>query len=139
MIAMPVAAVVSSIYWPLLLFFPKLILQADPLSPPTAPVLLYLRPEVDLALHATPAVTLLADFIFLGSKYTRKEAIYGAPVATFLATVGYGSWVEYCASFNGSFPYPFLTENPLEIRVLIYTGAAMLALVSFWTINSFHS
>jgi hypothetical protein len=40
--------------------------------------------------------------------------------------------------FAPSVPYPFLTENPFEIRVLIYACAAFLALVSFWGINSVH-
>lgn len=37
-----------------------------------------------------------------------------------------------------SVPYPFLTANPLEIRVGIYAAAATLALISFWTINGLH-
>jgi len=139
MVAMPVAAAVSAIYWPLVLFSPKLILQVDPSSPPTAPALTYLPLGVDVSLHAIPIVTLLVDFIFLESKYARAESLYGAPVALSLMAAYYGSWVEYCASYNGSFPYPFLTGNPLEIRIVIYAGAAIFALVSFWTINSSHS
>jgi len=77
--------------------------------------------------------------MFFESKYKRKESLYGAPVVASLAGVGYGSWVEYCASYNGSFPYPFLTENPLEIRLLIYAGATVLALLSFWIMNNVHS
>jgi hypothetical protein len=96
-----VAVVVASIYWPLLLFHPELILIMDPYSPPTAPALLYVSPSIDVALHAIPSITLLLDFMFFEKKYQRKEALYGAPVVTSLATVGYGCWVEYCASYNG--------------------------------------
>ena len=35
-------------------------------------------------------------------------------------------------------PYPFLTENPLEIRIAIYVVAALVAIMSFRLINSFH-
>ena len=35
-------------------------------------------------------------------------------------------------------PYPFLTENPLEIRIVIYVVAALVAIMSFRLINSFH-
>lgn len=35
-------------------------------------------------------------------------------------------------------PYPFLTENPFEIRVGIYGGASILALLSFWLLNALH-
>lgn len=38
-----------------------------------------------------------------------------------------------------SVPYPFLTENPFEIRVGIYAGASVIALGSFWIINAVHS
>jgi len=138
MAAIPVAVLVSSVYWTLLVLFPELILQVDPTSPPSAPVLIRLAPQVDLALHATPVVTLIIDFIFLQSRYTRKESLYAAPVVVLLAGAWYGWWVEYCASYNGVFPYPFLTENPLEIRVSIYAAATTLSLVSFWTINNSH-
>jgi len=72
------------------------------------------------------------------SKFSKKEARYVAPLFVAVATVGYASWVEYCASFNGHFPYPFLTGNPFEIRFGIYAAAASLALVSFWIMNALH-
>lgn len=36
-------------------------------------------------------------------------------------------------------PYPFLTDNPFEIRLAIYVGAGMLAFSSFWLINRVHT
>ncbi|KZT26283.1 hypothetical protein NEOLEDRAFT_1162307 [Neolentinus lepideus HHB14362 ss-1] len=143
MIALSVAVVVSSIYWTLVLFMPHMILQANPgTTPPTssteAPKLVRIPLRIDLALHAAPGISLLADFLLFEKKYSRNEASYAAPVLSALFGLGYGNWVEYLAKFNGSFPYPFLTENPLEIRVAIYCGAVTLALVSFWLINALH-
>lgn len=113
--------------------------------------------RVDLALHAVPSLALLIDFLFLEPKFSKLQVRYGAPLVVSLAAVSYASWVEYCASFNGSckqsllrpcafvphtvvcclVPYPFL-ENPLEIRLGIYAAAATLALVSFWALNTLH-
>jgi len=142
MIAMPLAVVISTIYWTLMLFFPSLILQTDPSiasSTGEAPLLLRIPLRMDLALHATPALSLLADFVLFERKYTKKQALVGAPIVAGAATLWYSWWAEYCASFNGSFPYPFLTENPFEVRVYIYAGAGTLALVSFWAINFLRS
>jgi len=143
MIAMPMSVVVTSIYWTLLLWFPTLILQADPsktvpTSSTEVPSLMRLPLRMDLALHAVPGVSLLLDFIFFERKYGEKEARYGATLMAALTGTVYGSLVEYFAKFNGSFPYPFLTENPFEIRVAIYFGATTFALVSFWIINALH-
>jgi len=141
MTALPLAVVISSIYWTLILMFPSLILQTDPnnkLSSSTG-ALMWLPLPVDLALHVVPALALCADFMLLESKFSKNEARYGAPLVISLAAVWYASWVEYCASSNGTFPYPFLTENPFEIRVGIYITATTLALLYFWTLNALHA
>ncbi|GLB35054.1 putative MFS general substrate transporter [Lyophyllum shimeji] len=141
-VAMPLSVVISTIYWTLLLLFPTLILPPQPSgSTPTASadLLLYLPLEIDLALHATPALTLLADFILFETSYSKRSLITTAPLAALLFGVWYSCWVEHCARSNGGiFPYPFLTENPIEIRLAIYAGACTLAYASFWAINSLH-
>jgi len=141
MTALPLAVVISSIYWTLILLLPELIAQRDPNteSSSSPPAMYFIPIHIDLSLHLVPGLALLTDFIFLEQKFSESEARYGAPMIVVLATIWYSSWVEYCASFNSSFPYPFLTENPFEIRIGIYIGAATLALVSFWTINALHS
>jgi hypothetical protein len=152
--------VVSSFYWVLLLLSPSLILIPEhdqPAASPSMDIVLSRIPlSIDLALHATPVLTLLVDFILLERKYSKKVASYGAPLVVALWTLWYSLWVEYCARFNGSckrsfsgeellltknhfasVPYPFL-ENPFEIRVAIYIFTVVLALLSFWAINSMH-
>ncbi|KAJ3913507.1 FAR-17a/AIG1-like protein [Lentinula edodes] len=143
-IAMPLSITISSIYWPLLLLATQLILQngsSEPSSSPHAPQpLLRIPLPMDLSLHAVPALTLLADFLLFEKKYTRKEIRYGGTGISVVYTVFYAWWVERCAGFNGGrFPYPFLTDNPFEIRLAIYVGAGMLAFSSFWLINRVHA
>lgn len=144
MIAMPLSVVISTIYWSLLLFLPNLILRRESTnmestSSTAVPKFIRLDLNVDLALHAVPALTLLLDFILFERPYSHNAARRGAPLLSVLAALWYGSWVEYCASYNGMFPYPFLTENPLPIRMAIYFGACLLALLSFWALNSVHT
>lgn len=129
-IAMPLAAVISLVYWTLILFLPSLIVQSDRLRLPLS---------IDLALHASPALALLVDFLIFDIKYEERELKYRVPFAATVFAVWYGLWVEHCAkNNNGNFPYPFLTENPLEIRIVIYVVAALVAIMSFRLINSFH-
>lgn len=130
LIAMPLAVVISLIYWTLILLLPSLIVQSDDLRLPLS---------IDLALHASPASALLVDFFIFDTKYEEREFKYRVPFAATVFAAWYGLWVEHCAeNNNGIFPYPFLTENPLEIRVVIYVVAALVAIMSFRLINSFH-
>ncbi|KAH7923523.1 hypothetical protein BV22DRAFT_578216 [Leucogyrophana mollusca] len=143
MIALPLTVVISIVYWSLLLFFPNLILQKEilenePSSAPAVPNLVRIPLEVDLSLHAVPFMSMVADFMLFEQKYTKKQARYGAPLLVLLYGIWYASCVEYCATFNGMFPYPFLTENPFEIRVGIYLTVASLAWGCFRVINALH-
>ncbi|RXW18876.1 hypothetical protein EST38_g6977 [Candolleomyces aberdarensis] len=143
--AMPLAVVITSIYWTLLLLFPKLIVVQDfsqpgsPSSSSEAPKPFYLPLSIDLALHACPAIALMVDFFAFESKYTASEVKYAVPAIVACYCVFYGSWVEYCATKNnGIFPYPFLTHSPLPGRIAIYVGASLLAVVSFRFLNWLH-
>ncbi|KAJ7940747.1 FAR-17a/AIG1-like protein [Mycena leptocephala] len=133
--ALPIATIVSSIYWTLLLMFPHLIIQQAP-SSPDSPMLLPLR--IDLCLHAVPCLALLTDFMIFERNYGRQALLYAAPALSVLLTVWYGCWVEHCAAKNGTFPYPFLTLNPLEIRIRIYAAAGTVACISFYALNALH-
>ncbi|KIK91681.1 hypothetical protein PAXRUDRAFT_830623 [Paxillus rubicundulus Ve08.2h10] len=145
MIALPLAFVISTIYWFLFLFFPALILRPEPYndSEPTsssaAPPLMLVPLKTDLALHATPFITLLFDFFVFECKFTKEQINKGAPAVVLVYGIWYASLVEYCATFNGSFPYPFLTYSPFEIRAVIYTTVAGLALGCLRVLNALHS
>jgi hypothetical protein len=103
---MQLAAVISSIYWTLLIFFPHLILRAPepgelgPTSSSEAPDLIRIPFSLDLCLHAAPGVALLLDFYLFEKRYLKAQTRYGAAAVTALASVGYASWVEHCASYN---------------------------------------
>ncbi|OJA14847.1 hypothetical protein AZE42_00811 [Rhizopogon vesiculosus] len=143
MISLPVEIVLSGVYWSLVLFFPSLILQpqmatSEPSSSSTVPGLLHVPLNVDLSLHVAPVVTLLADFLLFEKKYTKKQVQIGAPLVAFLAGTWYACWVEYCASYNKTFPYPFLTDNPLNIRIGIYASVSFIAWRCFRLVNAIH-
>jgi len=141
MISLPVAIVVFAVYWSLMLLSPSLILRqqlvaSEPSSSPAVPELIRIPLNIDLSLHAVPAIALLADFFFFEKKYTKKQVQIGTPLITFLCGTGYSCWVEYCASYNKIFPYPFLTENPLDIRIGIYVFVSFLAWGCFRLANA---
>jgi len=94
--------------------------------------------KIDLSLHLAPVVTLLADFALYEKKYTKKQVQIGAPLVVLGCGTWYACWVEYCASYNKIFPYPFLTENPLDIRIGIYAFLSFIALGCFRLINAVH-
>jgi len=143
MVSMPLETIISSIYWTLILLFPRLILMDNPpASEPsfssTSPALLRIPLTIDLALHLAPGIALVLDFFFLEKKYTRYQVICVAPLAAALFGIWYVSWVECCSSHNGRFPYPFL-EHPYYIRALFYIGAVVQGFLSFRFLNSLHS
>ncbi|KAF8909216.1 FAR-17a/AIG1-like protein [Mucidula mucida] len=143
MVAMPLEAVVSSIYWSLIFVFPSLILPkasediTEPTSSSEVPDLFRIPLSVDLGLHALPGLALVLDFMLFEKKYSRKTmSSYALPLAT-LVTVLYTSWEEYCSSINGVFPYPFL-NNTVEVRLAIYAGATAIAYISLRALNAIH-
>jgi hypothetical protein len=101
--------VISLIYWPLVILFPRLILQpAAAVSqssvtahPAEIPPLMHIPLLVDLALHATPSLSILADFFLFESKYQWKDVQVGAPITTAVFALWYSLWVEHCAEING--------------------------------------
>ncbi|KAI0341803.1 hypothetical protein BDW22DRAFT_1429906 [Trametopsis cervina] len=145
MVAMPLAAVISSIYWTLLLFFPTLILRVPepgelgPTSSGEVPELLRIPIGLDLSLHAVPGAALLLDFYLFEVKYASSYARYGGAAVCLIAASGYSWWAEYCASFNKIFPYPFLTNNDFPGRVGIYIAVGTFAYFVFQILNSLHS
>ncbi|KAH9484250.1 UPF0641 membrane protein [Psilocybe cubensis] len=145
--AMPLSVVISTIYWSLVTVFPHLILQASspsesstPSSSPITPELFHIPLSIDLALHAVPCISLLIDFFIFEKKYNKQEVKVGAPIAAIGFSLWYTLWVEHCARMNnGIFPYPFLTENTLKVRIGIYIGATLIAILSLKLINHLHS
>ncbi|KAI0082744.1 hypothetical protein K474DRAFT_1654899 [Panus rudis PR-1116 ss-1] len=141
MASLPLSVVISTIYWTLLLAMPHLILRPDspvdsePSASSEAPGFSRIPLSTDLALHAVPGVALLLDFLLFEKKYSKKQVRYGFVLMALVGT-WYSVWVEHCAKYNGTFPYPFLTLSPFHIRVAIYAGASLFAYLSFIGLNS---
>jgi len=57
---------------------------------------------IDLALHASPLFTLLVDFFIFEPKFSKIYVHKAAPAAIVVYSICYASFVEYCATFNGS-------------------------------------
>lgn len=56
--------------------------------------------SLDLALHASPAIALLTEFVAFQMPYSYSDVTYTATVFAVLVGIWYGTWVEYCASYN---------------------------------------
>ncbi|KAI0665102.1 FAR-17a/AIG1-like protein [Cubamyces menziesii] len=143
MTALPISIVISTVYWTLLTFMPHMILMSDPeTTVPTSSGRIP-KPEriplhVDLALHAAPAISMFIDFYFLEPRFPKTVSRKGTIILSAIFGTWYSFCVEYCASYNGFFPYPFLTENPFSIRVLIYLAATSFSALSFMVLNAAH-
>ncbi|KAG9318810.1 FAR-17a/AIG1-like protein [Chiua virens] len=136
MISMPLEFVISTIYWSLLIFLPHLILPAERA---VEGGFRRLDIKTDLALHAAPLLSLLIDFFAFESKFSKTSVRKVAPLIVVAFSIWYASFVEYCATFNGNFPYPFLMHSPFFVRVLIYASAAGIALGCFRALNTLHA
>lgn len=95
--------VISLIYWPLVILSPQLILlpASDSANPVEIPPLIRIPLWIDLALHVTPALSILADFFFFESKYQKRDVQVGAPIITAAFALWYCLWVEQCGKING--------------------------------------
>ncbi|KAG1803625.1 FAR-17a/AIG1-like protein [Suillus plorans] len=111
---------------------------SEPSSSSTLPSLARIPFNIDFSLHLAPVITLLVDFIFFEKKYTKKQAQIGSPLVVLACGTWYSWWVEHCASYNHTFPYPFLTENPFNIRIGIYAFVSFLAWSCFRLMNALH-
>jgi len=141
MVATPLSVVVALIYWPLITFAPSLMAAVDTSGGdsqlPPAALLFPLPLDIDLGLHAVPVFVLLCDFFAFGQRYSPYEVNSVAPLVASATGVAYGTWVEWCASANGTFPYPFLNV-PFPGRLAIYVSATALALFAFRAANALH-
>ena len=100
--------VISTIYWTLLFTLPQLILRSEdsePSSSGAAPKLSRIPVDMDVALHAVPAISLLLDFFLLERKYSRKTAVFGGFIVAAASGLWYAWWVEECAKYNGICEY----------------------------------
>jgi hypothetical protein len=76
--------------------------MVDPGTSDIDPILLFRIPlSLDLTLHVSPVISLLIDFFLFESKFPRRSVSRTAPLLALIYGIGYGCFVEYCATFNG--------------------------------------
>jgi len=145
MIAFTLSGVVTAIYWPMVLTAPSLINPAYNPNPPATPLasnnpipLTGIPLPVDLALHFAPGAYFFLDFFLFERRYTSVEIKRTGRVLTLIAAAAYTGWVEYCAQYNQTFPYPFLNV-PFLSRLAIYSTATLFGYGFFAGVNALHS
>lgn len=99
-----ISIVVASVYWPLILFAPHLMVAQEPVNQPNldAPPPLFRIPlDIDIAMHGLPGPFLLLDFFLLENKFSKETVNKAGPILAAVIGSVYAVWVEYCASYNG--------------------------------------
>ncbi|KAI0273668.1 FAR-17a/AIG1-like protein-domain-containing protein [Gloeopeniophorella convolvens] len=141
LVTLPLAFLISLIYWSLILFAPNLIMSEQPSEgPPSSmarPNFFRLPLAVDVCLHGLPAIALFADFFLFEHAYSRTTMKRGAPLAAIGMAIEYALWVERCAKTSGFYPYPFLNHPP-GVRISIYTCCTALSIAFMWMLNASH-
>lgn len=117
-IATTLETIVSGVYWPLKLFFIKMILDREKIAPLS----------VDLAIHLVPTVTLLVDFYCFMPNWKVNDGAAMSIVA--LLTVAYWQWLNYVMDETSVFPYPFLNVS-FKARLLIFDVIGSVAFGNF--------
>lgn len=105
LIATPIEGFVALAYWGLMLLDPSLLVPPDPEF--------YLPFKLDISIHGLPAIMLWVDFLCFSPPYPKSARPFALSTS---AVVAYVSWMEFTASKNGRFPYPFLGKaNPFRV------------------------
>ncbi|UNI14785.1 hypothetical protein JDV02_001381 [Purpureocillium takamizusanense] len=117
-LATPLEAVISLLYWGISAFNPELLFVGDLAVPLTA----------DVGFHIAPAVFLTLDLVLLSPPWT--VPVYGVMSLSTVFAFGYWYWVELCFSKNGWYPYPLFGLLSTAQRVLLFVTSAALVTIS---------
>jgi len=142
MLSLPIATVVSSIYWTLVSTAPHLILPpvkrtSPEFSSAAPPKHVSIPLQTDLVVHLFPSLMLLFEFFCMETKYGGNELTRDAGIMTVLFSIWYCGLVEYLAPLNNHYPYPFLDASA-PTRAGIYLVASVLGYLSFRGLNMLH-
>ncbi|CEH11875.1 Beta-2-glycoprotein I [Ceraceosorus bombacis] len=138
---LPVETLVSMLYWTVLAIDPDLLvpprLTDDPNNPgQVIKESIRLPLSADLAMHAAPAVFLLADFLLVSPPFPKKVR---PAFVSGIATVAYCVWCERCAAVNGHYPYPLLGLLSLWPRLGLYAGCSVTMVLVLGAVRTIHS
>lgn len=124
-VALVLEAVVTSIYWPLRLFFVHLIFQKNP-NYASKGRQEYLPLNVDLCLHLLPFLGMATNFFkFKQGKFKINDNKVILSICSLLG-ISYIFWLKYLIPADGKYPYPFLdiAEPWKTIAMLVVTNIA---------------
>lgn len=126
-IGMVLEAVVTTVYWPLRLFFLGHLIK-DP-KRELVPI------PIDLCLHLLPAASLLIDYLVFMPRWTLPAG--GALSAVVALTSIYWAWLKFLIDFEngGEYPYEFLNGDDETKRAIIFTIVALTGFVFFLIIK----
>lgn len=106
-VALVLESVVTSVYWPLRIFFVELIFQKNP-NYAAKSRSHYLPLHVDICLHLLPFLGLCINFFkFKKGKFVINSTKIVLSVCTALG-LSYILWLKYLIPVGGKYPYPFL-------------------------------
>ncbi|CAN8098981.1 unnamed protein product [Discula destructiva] len=114
----PLEVLITVLYWGISLINKDLLFPKE-LQLPFLP---------DFGFHAMPAIMLTLDLLFLSPPWTIK--FQGAVTLSTLLAFGYWAWIEYCFSFNQSYPYPIFTLLTMPQRVALFMGSGITCALS---------
>ncbi|KAI5479679.1 hypothetical protein MNV49_003189 [Pseudohyphozyma bogoriensis] len=126
-LVIPAEGIISVLYWGMTAYDPTLLVPAE--SKFQIPF------RLDIGIHALPAFFLWSDFLLFSPRMSTKA---NPAAVSAIAAVCYSSWMEYCASINGHFPYPFLNTMPKFSRAQFYVGVIPVMIGLFHVANGVH-
>lgn len=122
-IALVLECVVTSVYWPLKIFFLHLLVK----DPTKSGIPLF----VDMCLHLVPVVSLLVDYFFFMPKWTISNRT--AFTACLVLTSLYWLWLKQMVDFEngGEYPYAFLNAGNEIVTGAIFQVVGLIGYASF--------
>ncbi|KUJ14111.1 uncharacterized protein LY89DRAFT_590926 [Mollisia scopiformis] len=124
--ATPLEVLVTILYWTLRTIDKKLVVPPDH-EVPFIP---------DFGFHAIPALMLTLDLMALSPPWSMK--ILNVVLLDLVLTFSYWSWIEYCFSVNGWYPYPLLGSLSVSQKLLLSIVSAALMTGSTMVLESVH-
>ncbi|KAM0754999.1 membrane protein [Meredithblackwellia eburnea MCA 4105] len=126
-VIVPAEGIIAILYWGMTAYDPTLLV------PPDAEFQISLF--LDIGLHALPALFLWTDFLLFSPRMSKEV---NPLLVSAMCLLGYTTWLEYAASVNKRFPYPFLATLSKPQRSIFYIGMLPVLLALFYTANKVH-
>lgn len=122
-IALALESVVTTVYWPLRLFFLPLLVK-DPTRK-------MIPMHVDVCVHLVPVVFLLADYLVFMPRW--EVTTLNAFGACSILTTAYWWWLKHVIDFEkgAEYPYNFLNGDSEAMRIVIFAAVSLVGFSLF--------